>query len=124
MQHKVLTVLMIIALVVGISVITEENNGTSKNKPVVIVTSAKLSKEYEENEVKADKQYKNKLASISGEVYDIGVIDGETFSVLSADKDFAVTEVQCFFHDKEEIDKISNLNKGDKVTVEGKIQGK
>lgn len=33
-------------------------------------------------------------------------------------------DIQCFFDDQTEIDKIAELNKGDNVTVQGVINGK
>lgn len=91
---------------------------------VLKVSAVDLAKAYEDNEVKADKSYKDKTAEISGKVDDIGVVAGQTYVVLSAEKDFAITNVQCFFEEQAEIDKVSNLKKGDTVTIQGKIDGK
>jgi hypothetical protein len=33
-------------------------------------------------------------------------------------------DIQCFFKEKDEINKIAQKNKGDKVTIIGKIDGK
>jgi hypothetical protein len=102
-----------------------EDNSKQENevKPIE-VTSVQLAQDYEENEIKANNDYKGKVAEISGEVNDIGETLGQTYIVLSAGKEFAITQVQCFFKDKDEISKIANINKGDNVTVIGKIDGK
>jgi aspartyl/asparaginyl-tRNA synthetase len=83
-----------------------------------------LAKAYEDNEVNADKNYKNKTVLISGKVSDIGVVLDQTYVVLSAEKEFAVTQVQCFFQDKPEIDKVATLKKGDNVKIQGVVEGK
>lgn len=88
------------------------------------VSAVDLAAAYEANEVKADQIYKDKTADITGTVEDIGVSLGSTYIVLSAGKDFAITSTQCFFENKDEINKVAELKKGDKVTVEGVIDGK
>jgi len=91
--------------------------------PEVVVTAADLSAAFEANEVKANKDYKDKLAEITGTVDSVGEMLGQTFVVLSSGKDFSIVNVQCFFDDKAEIDKIAELNKGDTVTIMGNIDG-
>ncbi|MBU3226819.1 OB-fold protein [Clostridium algidicarnis] len=146
MKHKIITAILVIIVIAGVGgSMSKGGDGTdSKDKTVatntkkeekaekaekvekveVTVTAAELVNAYEENEVKADKDYKDKLASITGKVNSIDVMAGKTFVVLSADKDFSITQVQCFFDDKEEVEKVSELKKGDEVTLEGKIGGK
>lgn len=104
--------------------VKKEDAKKEEVKEVVAVSAVDLAKAYEENEVNADKNYKGKTASIEGEVSDIGVAFNQTYITLSAGKDFAIIETQCFFDDKAEVDKVANLKKGDKVTVQGVIDGK
>lgn len=91
---------------------------------VIVVSAAELSKAYEENEVRADKDYKGKMVEVNGKVENIGVVLDQTYVTLSAEKDFSITSIQCFFKDESEIDKVSDLNEGDIITVKGKVDGK
>ena len=98
-----------------------------KAKPVVEVikvSAVDLAATYEANEVKADQTYKGKTADITGTVDNIGVVLGSTYVVLSAGKEFSITNIQCFFKDQAEITKVAELKKGDKVTIQGVIDGK
>lgn len=140
MKHKIITAILAIAILGGISSAMNGNkNDTTaskgNNKPasstadtkkpeVVKVSAVDLAKAYEDNEVNADKNYKGKTIETSGTIKDIGVIAGQTFIVLSSGKEFSVTNVQCFFKDKAEIDKISSLKKGNNVTIQGIVDGK
>ena len=139
MKHKILTAILVIVILGAIGsaggkkTTTANTNNTTTAKTetkqevkeeVIKVSAVDLAKAYEDNEVKADKSYKDKTAEIAGKVNDIGVVAGQTYVVLSAEKDFAITNVQCFFKEQAEIDKVSNLKKGDTVTIQGKIDGK
>lgn len=88
------------------------------------ITGEELAKAFEDNEIKANGLYKDKTAKITGTVTDIGEILGQTYLVLKSNKEFAITSTQCYFEDKEQIKKIANISKGDKVTLIGKIEGK
>lgn len=91
---------------------------------VITISAEDLAKEYEENEVRADKNYKGKVLEISGTVKSIGVSFSQTYIVLSSGKDFSITDIQCFFKDKAEIDMVADLDEGDVVTLTGKVSGK
>jgi hypothetical protein len=99
---------------------------TDKSQPIQIieVDAKALSKAFEENEIKANQTYKNKIAKITGTVDDIGEILEQTYIVLQSHKEFALCSTQCFFDDKDEIKKIADLKKGDEVTLQGTIDGK
>lgn len=89
----------------------------------VTTTGAELAEAYEANEIKANQDYKGKLAEITGTVENIGESLGSTYITLASGKDFSIVSVQCFFKDKDEIAKIAELSKGTEVTVVGKIDG-
>ncbi len=95
----------------------------TKEKPIV-VKAEDLAATFDENEIKGNKLYKDKLAEITGTVSDIGESLGQTYVVLSSGKDFSITNVQCFFKDDNEISKVAEIKKGTKVTIIGKIDGK
>lgn len=137
MKHKILTGVIVLGLF-G-SIVSLGNDDTNGNDPVqtstsnetvqkeevaVTVSAVDLATAYEENEVKADKDYKGKLVEITGAIDSIDVMAGQTFIVLSAGKDFALTQAQCFFADQEDIDKIAEMKKGDTVTLTGVVDGK
>jgi hypothetical protein len=136
MKHKILSGIIVIVVIAAINSAVGRNKNapnptapntpgaTSTPAPVINVTAPDLAKAYEDNEVNADKNYKNKTVLISGKVSDIGVVLDQTYVVLSAEKEFAVTQVQCFFQDKPEIDKVATLKKGDNVKIQGVVEGK
>lgn len=88
------------------------------------VSAEDLAKAYVDNEVKADKTYKDNIVEVTGEIKDIGVVFGKTYLVLSSGKDFSITDIQCYFSDQKEIDKIANLEKEQEITITGKVSGK
>ena len=124
MKKNVLSIAIIFALALMLSscVFDESTQGASStpavNIPspspsveVAIQISAKdLLNAYDENELNADNQYKDKLLD---DVY-VTLGDGDEFSF---------TTVQCYFKDKEEIDKVATLKSGDEITIIGKCDG-
>ena len=151
MKHKVLTVILALIILGGIgsamggdeevatTAVKTTTTDTAKAKTttekpaekpvekkveVLKVSAVDLAKAYEENEVKADKTYKDKTIETSGKIDDIGVMLGQTYVTLSSEVDFSLTSVQCYFDDKTQIDKIADLNKGDTVTIQGVVDGK
>jgi len=136
-RHKILTgILALVIIGIGSAIGSGGKSSSTQapamatatqTKPVVEtikVTAVDLAAAYEANEVKADQTYKGKTADITGTVDSVGVSVGQTYVVLSAGKDFAITSTQCFFSDKTEITKVAELKKGDKVTIQGVIDGK
>lgn len=100
------------------------NNITSSKKIDITVTAEVLAKAYVDNEIKANQDYKDKTAEITGNIKDIGEMLGQTYIILDSRVDFSITDIQCFFSDKAEISKIANLKKGDIIKIIGKIDGK
>ncbi|WP_343348611.1 OB-fold protein [Terrisporobacter petrolearius] len=100
----------------------EKEQGKEKEDPIVVKAS-KLYRDYDSNEVKADKKYNDKTLEITGVVDDIGVSLGQTYVCLSTGEEYSAFSVQCFFDDDGEIDKVSELSKGDKITLSGTCTG-
>jgi hypothetical protein len=147
-KHKILVVILAIVVLAGIgnalggdkdkagskvttakpavadTVKKETPKVEEKKVEAIKISAVDLASAYEANEVKADKDYKDKAIETTGKIDDIGVILGQTYVVLSSGKDFSLTNVQCFFKDKEQIDKIANLKKGGTVTIQGIVDGK
>jgi len=88
------------------------------------ITAAQLVSEYQENGVKADNQYKGKLLEVTGTVRNIDkdLLD-TVFITLNGGGDWSLNDVQCYFKDKEEIEKVAELSKGQTVTVIGTCNG-
>lgn len=142
-KHKILTGILII-IVIGIissamsddsAQTTSETSKDSSNKQATAeepkkeiaplkISAAVLAQAYVDNEVKADQDYKDKKVEVTGKINDIGVVLDQTYIILSSGKEFSITDIQCFFNDKNEINKISELKKGDTVTVQGIVDGK
>lgn len=106
------------------STVQPKSQPTPIPESIIAVSASDLANAFENNEIKANGNYKDKKVKVSGTISDIGEVFGSTFIVLSSGKDFSLTNVQCFFENKEEITKIKDLNKGDSVTVIGKVDGK
>lgn len=80
-----------------------------------------LTKAYDDNEVAANRQYKGAKVRIIGVIDNIGEdIMGTPYVALKGHKTFSY--VQCMF-DKEETKRLSELEKGQKVMIIGKVSG-
>ena len=81
-----------------------------------------LVEEYKENEVSADSKYKGKTVKVTGIVKDIGkdILDS-AYITLGDGKDITWDYAQCYFKNKDEVAKIENIQKGDTVTLIGKV---
>lgn len=84
------------------------------------ITARQLFKEYEENEVLADRNYKGKYLYVEGVIDDIGkdILD-DIYVVLKTNN--LMFGVQCYIDDEE---LVAKLKKGMKVTFYGKCDGK
>lgn len=91
---------------------------------IIEISAKKLADDYDENEVRADDLYKNKTLRISGVVNSIDVMFERTFIVLDGGGEFGFINIQCYFKDENEIEKLKELDKGDSVTLLGKVEGK
>jgi hypothetical protein len=83
------------------------------------IKAPNLTASYEENEVKADENFKGKTFFVEGTVRDIkkDIMD-DIYVILEGDQMFR--DVQCFFDDK---NTASQLQKGMRVTFQGKCDG-
>jgi tRNA_anti-like len=100
--------------------------------PVAKLTADELIAEYGKNQIAADQKYKDKPIQIEGIVSDIGAISlAGTYIGIGAgtEGEFAI---MCFLYknDADEkgvkavMDKAAKLNKGDRVKLIGKCEGK
>lgn len=107
----------------------KETTKTTKNKQKKIeymkIDPEELITDYEANEVKGDEIYDGKYMELTGKVDSIGKdLLEKVYITFERENEFEFTSVQCYFDDKEEIKKVMDLSKGDKVTVQGKCTGK
>jgi hypothetical protein len=140
---KILIIILMIIFLIGLGscalvtwivgssaneVINEENNKDSKvekaiddNKKIDLVISAvKLCEDYEANELKADEKYKGKVAEVTGEVEDISKVFEKTSITLKGID--LLYNVNCGFKSENE-EEVVNINKGQKITIIGYIDG-
>ena len=96
------------------SVVTSESG-------VIEVTVEQLVKAYESNELAADRVYKGKLAAITGKVESVNEMLGRRFVVLEPDY-LSIIDVSCYF-EREHVEQLVKLKKGQVITVQGKIDG-
>jgi hypothetical protein len=87
------------------------------------VSAEDLINEYEENELKADKKYKDKHLEITGIIYNISKVLNQTTVDLGNGEDLQVTTVNCKFAKKYE-DDVAELEKGSTIIVTGICEGK
>lgn len=93
-------------------------------EPTIQITATDLLAAYEENQVNADNQYKGKLLEVTGIIDDIGTdIMDDVYVTINNGDEYAFTCVQCFFKNKDEIAKVSNLKPGSEITIVGKCDG-
>jgi uncharacterized membrane protein YdfJ with MMPL/SSD domain len=85
------------------------------------VTAKQLIKEFEDNEVKANKKYKDKKIKITGEVATIGQNSSDTYIHLTSGKILGLTNITCNLKNTED-GKAEKLNKGDNVAVVGIVK--
>ena len=89
------------------------------------IDASVLYDEYNRNEIAADAKYKNKKLQITGVINNIGSdIMGSVYITLSIGEEYSITDVQCYFDSKAEIEKVSTLEKGQTVTLLGVGDGK
>ncbi|WKW45515.1 hypothetical protein P3875_06900 [Myroides sp. JBRI-B21084] len=101
------------------SIENEKNLIAIKEREDQTIKAPNLTASYDENEVKADENFKGKTFFVEGTVRDIkkDIMD-DIYVILEGDQMFR--DVQCFFDDK---NTASQLQKGMRVTFQGKCDG-
>jgi len=112
-----------IFLVLGAgSVETDTDTSKVSEQPSEITISAtQLYREYDANQVAADAKYKDKIATVSGRVQNIGKDITDTAYLVIGGEGF-LDGVQCMFSEGQQSE-IANIQKGMSVTAKGKISG-
>ena len=94
-------------------------------EPVYTVTALEMAAEYKENEVAADAKYEDKLVEISGTVDTIGkdVLDTPYIAFATANQYEIINRIQCMFEKKSDVEALSGVSKGEKITLRGTVSG-
>lgn len=90
----------------------------------IVVSAEDLLKEYEDNKVRADDTFKGKRLEIEGEVSNIDTFLNQKYFTLREKSSHKIGRVSCTVKDQEDIDKLIDLEKGDRVTIVGTLKGK
>ena len=103
--------------------VSNENSNKKQMEPELNISATELINAYKENEVKADKMYKDKIVEVNGivDAIDSG-IDDKAIVRLSDGDEFSFDNVQCCIDDENQ-DKACELKKGDNVKIIGKADG-
>lgn len=101
----------------------KKKNNSEKEIQAIKISAEDLFAEYEKNGVAADNKFKGKEIEVNGEIESIDkdILD-ELYVNLKGD-DIGMLGIQCYFKDKNNND-LSNLKKGDSVTIIGIGNGK
>jgi hypothetical protein len=82
-----------------------------------------LLREYADNEVRADANFKDQVIQTVGIVDDVKKdITNSIYVTLGTGKQFEIPQVQCFFDDAQ-AQKAATLSKGAKIGVRGRVSG-
>ena len=103
--------------------VSNENSNKKQMEPELSISATELINAYNENEVKADKMYKDKIVEVNGivDAIDSG-IDDKAIVRLSDGDEFSFDNVQCCIDDENQ-DKACELKKGENVKIIGRADG-
>ncbi|MBQ9475858.1 MAG: hypothetical protein IJU69_06395 [Bacteroidales bacterium] len=95
-------------------------NEAKVNDGIPVINAAELTAEFDKNEIAAKKKYNGKVYKIKGVIgsFSDGAFDNEI--IVNLEGDGFIDTVNCEFS-SEYSDKIASLDKGAKVTIQGKI---
>lgn len=99
----------------------EANKAAEEKAKLTTVTASQIIKVYDNNKLKAEQEYKGKRFIIKGFVSSIGDdFLGNPYFTFGSGEQIEIPSLQCLFK-KKEADKLTKLNKGQPITVEGTI---
>ena len=100
----------------------DEKTPVEYSNPAVSITASQLYKIYEQNEPSADKKFKGKFVSVSGEIGSIGKDMIGKFNICLKTKN-NLCGIQCFF-DKAHKKNVVAQENGAYITITGRCDGK
>lgn len=95
------------------------NTASTDEKPIAI-KAPDLTKEYDTNELAADKKYKDKMLAVTGKIGNIAETMGNVTVTLTGHN--IAKDVMCKFNDADKAS-VEALKKGQNVTLVGKGDG-
>lgn len=100
----------------------------SYTEDIISLSAHTLFSDYEQNTVSADQEYKNKMLSVTGEVYEVSSNDYSGIHIelakwINYNKDWDYRDIKCYFSDKHK-DEVAKIRKGQTITIQGKCVGK
>jgi hypothetical protein len=102
---------------------TTETPAPAVAETAIQVEVKSLLAEYKNNEVRADQLYKGKLIETTGKVDDVKKsLTDSIYVTVGTGQVFEIPQVQCH-PDDNQAGRAAQLNKGDKVTVRGRVSG-
>lgn len=124
---KVISIIFVTFTILGIVSLIgcsekKDTTTTAENQDALKISELDLVNAFSSNEVKADKEYNNKIVEVSGVIHDIhGDSNQASIGFFPNGAGF---NIKFMFSDKTQIDKLANLKIGDKATIKGKIFGR
>ncbi len=119
--------LIIVILFIGIiSAAGGDDSGSSvggetaqTTEAAIVISADELIRAYVNNAVSADAQYKDKLVAVSGTIYSI---DDGYITIEPDDDELWLNNIYAYY-DSDEISKLADFAKGDRITVTGECKG-
>lgn len=124
----VLIIIIVICIVVGMGgsdepTSTAPSDDSQKQEQQITYTEYNLNAmvdELENNALKAEKKYNDQYIKVTGQITNIDS-DGNYISIEPIGNDFSIYDMQCTIQTEEQQNFITQLNKGDTVTVKGHV---
>lgn len=102
----------------------QEAAAEQKLKDSITFTSAsRICSEFENNEVRANEYYKDKLVEVRGRIAEISVIMDNTTVILESGNNNFSSGIVCSVEDENEKAQLVNFNKGENAYVLGTVDG-
>lgn len=99
---------------------TDNQTASEETPEYLSVSASEIIDLFRDNQVKCKKLYDKKKMRITGRVDSIGTdVLGKAYVCLGHDESFTFVGIQCFAKDKDTKEKISELSKGDIITIQG-----
>lgn len=93
------------------------------DRPVAFLDAKDILSEYKQNEVRGDAKYKGKIVAITGKVGEVKKdVLGAIYVTVDTGDPLELETIQCFAKQGQE-KAIAALNRNDRVTVAGNVQG-
>jgi hypothetical protein len=90
---------------------------------VILVTARSLTAQYAENELSADRDYRDNLVQVSGVFSSLSVESGQIKVLIGDGTNWNTDYISCWF-DYAYADKLIDLRTGDRIVVQGTCIGK